>query len=422
MKMKHLKLFLVVMTIGYNTLMTFSQCEWNPVCLSYCSDVWDEAGSSTTCFDPTTTSFENPAQLNYCFKQQSEVFVQAISPTDGLPFIRRRNPIFHVCIPENICQLSFSLGEVEKVNGNETITQMESDNSVFTGTNRVTFCNECENNRYFTLSSHREISESNGTYKMNLTYTCCDKEGNITGTNTTSFYYQLIDATSEVDVDLSFTATQTIETLNGDNDIDGIIFTDGSFPGPELGPSSAGVRIATVGNGIEEYTVELYEVDCLDPTVESLVHSQVIPYQGMQSIQYSFLNIPNWSSIVDPDACYKVKVTVKSICGEYTDEAYFGITNTCIFCRILGPQQEEELAIGPLETLVVDHGGGSLEIRAKDVKIREIHVIDMSGRVYLSQSDIGENHISLTDIPEQFPLIIIIDEWGRINKKMLLRP
>lgn len=419
--MKNRLLLLLIFLCGYTYLS--AQCNWDPVCISYCSDIWDGAGNTKTCFDPAGTSFSNPAKLNYCYKKQNEQFALTFHPTDpSNSWIRKRIPLFNVCIPDNICNLSFNLGEVEKDNGTEIIRPLESQSSVFTGTNRLTFCEDCGNNKYFSLSSHRDILNSNGTYKMTLTYQCCDKDGNITGTGTSSFYYVLEDATSDVDVDIAFTASQTIETLNGDPDIDGVLLTNGSFPGPELGPSSAGVRIATVGNGIQEYTVELYEVDCNSPIgTESLIHSQTIPYQGIQSINYSFLNIPNWQSLIDPDACFKVVVKVKSICGEYQDEAYFGLTSTCLFCRILNTNQEQEFGLAPLQSTIENDGSGNIEVKTKDANIREIHIMDRIGRLYSSKYDIASDHVSLSNIPIQFPIIVIIDENGRVNKKMLLQ-
>lgn len=421
MKNRLLLLLLLSFLCGYTYIS--AQCDWNPVCISYCSDIWDGAGNTKTCFDPAGTSFTNPAKLNYCYKKQKEQFVLTSHPTNpSASWIRKRTPQFNVCIPDNICNLSFNLGEVKKNNETEIISPLENNSSVYTDINRLTPCEDCGNNKYFTLSSHRDILNSNGTYKMTLTYQCCDKDGNITGTGTSSFYYVLEDATSEVDVDIAFTASQTIETLNGDPDIDGILLTDGSFPGPELGPASAGVRIATVGNGIQEYTVELYGVDCDDPIGSGyLIHTQTIPYQGIQSINYSFLNIPNWESIINPDACYKVIVKVKSICGNYQDEAYFGLTNTCLFCRIINTHQEQEFGLAPLQSMIENDGSGNIEVRTKDANIREIHIMDSVGRLYSSQYDIASDHVSLSNIPIQFPIIVIIDEHGRVNKKMILQ-
>lgn len=418
--MKNHLLLLIISLCGYTYVS--AQCDWDPVCISYCSDIWDGAGNTKTCFDPSGTSFSNPAKLNYCYKNQNEQYALTFHPTDpSSSWIRKRTPLFNVCIPDNICNLSFNLGEVAMDNTTEIIRPLESKSSVHTGINRITPCEDCGNNKYFSLSSHRDILNSNGTYKMTLTYQCCDKDGNITGTGTSSFYYVLEDATSDVDVDIAFKATQTIETLNGDPDIDGVLLTNGSFPGPELGPSSAGVRIATVGNGIQEYTVELYDVDCNNSQLEALVASQTIPYQGIQSIDFLFLNFNNWQSLIDPDACYKVVVKVKSICGEYQDEAYFGLTNTCVFCRILNTNQEQELGLEPLEVTIENDGSGNIGVRTKDANIREIHIMDRVGRLYSSKYDIASDHVSLSNIPIQFPVIIIIDEYGRVNKKMVLQ-
>jgi hypothetical protein len=411
-------LFLILWT--YN--ISVSQCNWNPVCISYCSDLWDGTGFEKKCFDPQTTSFENPANLNYCFKKPTEIFVPVYSTDDGtFLYTRKRYANFSICLPDNICQLSYNLQEITKVNGVETGTILVSKESVHTGINRLEPCAYCENNRFFHLPAHYDFTQTFGTYKINLIYSCCDENGNITGTNTTSFYYELEDATSGVDVDIAFTASQQIEILNGDNNIDGIILTDGSFPGPELGPASAGVRIATVGNGIEQYTVELYEVDCNNPMATELIHNQTIPYQGIQSITYSFLNVPDWINIFDPDACYKVVVKVKSICGEYEDEAYFGLTSSCVFCRVLSPVQETELGLQPLQTTVTNDGSGNMEIRTKDANLREVHILDMNGRVFKSVYGIESEIIELSNIPARFPLFIIIDEFGRVNKKMILR-
>ena len=42
-------------------------------------------------------------------------------------------------------------------------------------------------------------------------------------------------------------------------------------------------------------------------------------------------------------------------------------------------------------------------------------------RVYLSKYNIQSDQITLSNIPSAFPLIVIIDEYGRVTKKMLLK-
>ncbi len=42
-------------------------------------------------------------------------------------------------------------------------------------------------------------------------------------------------------------------------------------------------------------------------------------------------------------------------------------------------------------------------------------------RVYHSKNNIQSDQITLSNIPSAFPLIVIIDEYGRVTKKMLLK-
>ncbi len=48
-------------------------------------------------------------------------------------------------------------------------------------------------------------------------------------------------------------------------------------------------------------------------------------------------------------------------------------------------------------------------------------IMDRVGSLHSSKYDIASDHVSLSNIPIQFPIIIIIDEYGRVNKKMLLQ-
>lgn len=42
-------------------------------------------------------------------------------------------------------------------------------------------------------------------------------------------------------------------------------------------------------------------------------------------------------------------------------------------------------------------------------------------RLYHSKNNIQSDQITLSNIPSAFPLIVIIDEYGRVTKKMLLK-
>ena len=77
----------------------------------------------------------------------------------------------------------------------------------------------------------------------------------------------------------------------------------------------------------------------------------------------------------------------------------------------------QKQALVPLQPEISSDGSGNLEVRASNVNLREVHVMDMNGIVYLSKYGLNSDEVSLTDIPARFSIIVIIDEHGRVSKK-----
>ena len=166
---------------------------------------------------------------------------------------------------------------------------------------------------------------------------------------------------------------------------------------------------------MSEYTVELYEVDCIDGSSEQLVHSQTIPYNGNSEIFYSFLNIPDWENVYSPGACYKVVTKVSSVCDEYEEVGYFTITTACTFCLT----NDNPTSFQPNFRSSNDN----INV-VSDTKLKSVYVLDMWGRLLDRRENINQYEL---DMPfrmaasvGQYVLVVIIDETGRVKKNMVL--
>ena len=331
-----------------------------------------------------------------------------------------------ICVPDDICLATINVSTVSKdTDGNVTFDNIYSEEPT-TEDNRPTFCEFCETDNKITLPIHRDILSTIGSYRMCIDYKCCDGDGdieddNVVGTGSICFYYEFVNAASDVDVEIAFTASQVIENLNGDSDIDGIITADGTFPGPSLGPATAGVRVSAVGNGIIDYSVEVYEVDCFNSGFETSIHSQTIPYDGEEEIFYSFLNIPNWENIYNPTVCYKVVTMVNSVCGTYSEEAFFTITDQCTFCLINPNNDDEEMALSNENVQFYINGSSEIVVDSK-VDLHSILVLDEFGRILQKKEEFdlsSGNSFSKINSTSRYYLIVTIDTNGNVYKSMI---
>lgn len=387
-----MKIYSILLTLFFTTiyqLSTAQDCSWDDgICISYCSDGQNNDGANLFCGDPNATSIENPFSLGFCFSDEAEAIGSYINPFTGEEVFYERDPRFLLCVPDDVCSGNIKVFKIETTVNGVVETPLSSNTLVPNGTTRrQTFCDNCPPRSDGRVNYEFLPRSKAGKYKVELEYLCCE-EGNEECCSdaggemkTTEFYYEIVDAASEIDIDISFTASQTIEDINGDPDIDGIIASTGGSPGPELGPLSGGVRITTVGFGVNSYTVNLFEVDCGNPNFTTSISSQTIPYNGNESITYRFINISNWEDIYTPNACYKVEVIVESICGTFTDEAFFTITNQCSFCRQAGKEDvyKNEINVYP------NPSNGIINITSK-IGITELFLIDESGKIILNQN------------------------------------
>lgn len=418
-------LFLALFSI-LNSQKGLSQCSWDhAVCLTGCSDIWNGDGETLVCFDPSSTSPTDPATINYCYSDLSELWTVQQNPLDpNTTLTVERFSSFMLCIPDDICQASLNVFRVgiDSETGSVINTELiDSEPNVYTGTNRGTPCNSCPNGGHSWVSlPHTNILNSIGTYRIDLNFECCNESGQVIGQGSTSFYYELVNAASNVDVEIAFTASQEIENINNDPDIDGIITTDGSFPGPELGPASAGVHVSSVGNGIIDYTVEVFEMDCANPTAQgTLINSETIPYNGDQEIYYSFLNIPNWENIYDPAACYKVITRVRSVCGDYEEEAFFTITNQCTFC-LINPTSSS-LDEGQNAEPNFSFQNGEVFLVESEHALKDVYVLDEWGRVLNVFHHVNKRsqYLGQFQTSTHYILIVSITDSGEVYKAMI---
>ena len=426
-----MRFFIVFLLFTSWNYTLFSQCSWDEeICITGCSSLWKANGQLLTCFNPGESNSRKPVQIDFCYSSPREEFYQEISPIDDKPYLQARIGSFMVCIPLDICVASANIFRVaiDLETGQETGEVLLAEYPlIYTSPdNRATFCNTCEEggSSYFTLP-HGEVLNTIGVYRMDLAYTCCDIDGNEIGTNSFSFYYEFVNAASDVDVAIAFTASEQIENINGDVDIDGVLTTEGvlgAFPGPELGPASAGVRVSAVGNGVIDYTVNLYEVDCLSPDNGGiLINSQTIPYNGDQEIFYSFLNITDWENIYDPTACYRAETIVNSKCDIYTEEAFFTITDQCTFCLVMPNNEESENTISQAP-LVNKTGSGQITIES-EINLKQILVLDEWGQIVKKIVNPQGQYNSIdiaSSYSTRYYLVVTIDNNGQVSKSMVL--
>lgn len=403
---------LVFVLVSFSVFQSFSQCEMDDeICFSYCSDTWNGAGLMTSCMNPSENSVENPLILYTCYNNSSEL----VQPHGTV------QKIVHLCLTDDLCAASLKQYKIQldgsgKENDNRLIYE---DPRVYVGINRTTFCNDCKDgNRYVTLGEHQRASgEAGSVYKVELTYTCCDENGNEIGTNTINMYYKFEDLVSDYDVDLSFTATNQVEQINGDNDLNGLLINTGTLPGPELGPASAGVKITNGGDGVLSYTVDVFEVSCTDGTILENIHSSNILYNEEDAIIYSFLDIPNWGSVYSSEKCYKVDVEVETVCGSYNDEGYFTITDQCTLCM----QDEDNSQESEKFSLEFDVRNDNVEVKGSN-ELKVGYLIDLNGRLLEVFDEINSSNFEFNNSYSGIGTVLVLfDKYGNSQKISLIK-
>lgn len=154
--------------------------------------------------------------------------------------------------------------------------------------------------------------------------------------------FTYVTSIDDTDVDFSFLASNTVETINDDPILDGKVERSETLPGPELGPFTTGVDAQVSGTYLEEITYLIEETDCISGGDGTVIYENTVPAPlNMQPENFFFID-----EVLDPvtgdpffiipenteGKCFKLTVTLTNPCGEKSAYSYFTITDECYYC------------------------------------------------------------------------------------------
>ncbi len=212
-------------------------------------------------------------------------------------------------------------------------------------------------------------------YVVELQRKCCQDEGD--GAIVSIKGWFKYSSLTTADVDFTYMATNTVETINNDLPLNGKIPRSVTLPGAQLGRYSIGMDASpTSGNNIQSYQYKILEVDCIAGQIlETLYTSPVItPQGGILSDNIPFLDLPIGDN--DPNTppfftvpanfsnkCFAMTLGVTNPCGTITATGYFTITTQCNFC-LSDPGTEIDLRSisGSVEEEGIFHNTGTASV------------------------------------------------------------
>lgn len=181
-------------------------------------------------------------------------------------------------------------------------------------------------------------------YVVELQRKCCQDPGEAAIVSIKGWFKY--SSLTTADVNFTYMATNTVETINNDLPLNGKIPRSATPSGAQLGRYSVGMDASpTSGNNIETYQYKILEIDCTSgQPFQTLYSSPVIaPPGGILSDNIPFLDLPIGDN--DPNTppfftvpanftntCFAMVLDVSNPCGTVSATGYFTITTQCNFC------------------------------------------------------------------------------------------